>query len=61
MKTEAERTASASIMFEKRSVFNVVQIDFVKFFESGTGVTVNCRSHRKDLLIYFKTYLFLDQ
>ena len=37
IKTEAERTASASMMFEKRKVFNVVQIDFVKFFESGTG------------------------
>ena len=47
MKTEADRTASASIMFEKSSVFNVVQIDFVKFFESGTGKLRFCRFMRK--------------
>ena len=36
-------------MFEKRNVFNVVHIDCVKFFESGTGVRY-CRSYDKGLI-----------
>ena len=51
--------ASAIIIFEKRNVFNVVQIDLVKFFESTTE-SLDCRLYIKiyDLL---KTYRFLDQ
>ena len=46
MKTEAERTASASMILQKSNVLSVVQIDFVKLFESGTGEVV---SHTKSL------------
>jgi hypothetical protein len=44
-------------MFEKRNVFSIVQIDFVKSFESGTGKRE--RERENDFVGYTKKSRFV--